>query len=189
MVQLDPLVNVLVRAEGERVAVWARTPFEVFAWHAAPGSMRGPGVTVAARELLAGLAVGRSDEVEPGLPALGDWPAALPVEWTPAGRVVTSELDGLVARGLADAKEHGDHPPPELLDRPVLAVEPDPEATGEASTGRGGLVRVPMRCLFALSGLGIVGDAELSVADGWARLATSDGAVVFRRRALLPLAL
>lgn len=195
VVQLDPLVNVLVRAEGQRVAVWAHTPFEVLARHSVPGALRGPGVTVAARELLAGLAVGRTDEVDPGLPVLGDWPSTLPRRWSPVGRVAGSELHTLVAAGLERARQHGGHPPAELLDQPVLTVEFDRDAgfdraerPGVVAVERRGLVRVPMRCLFALSGLGVVGDADVSVADVWARLGTPGGAVVFRRRALLPLA-
>jgi hypothetical protein len=54
-------------------------------------------------------------------------------------------------------------------------------------------VRVPMRCVFALSGMGFVGAGEpdqavrVSTDGGWLRLDARGGAVVRRRRAQLPL--
>ena len=68
------------------------------------------------------------------------------------------------------------------MDQAVLTV------SGEAVE-----VKVQMRCLFAMSGMGFV-DADLaedvvrvSATDSWLRLDARYGAIVRRRHALLPL--
>jgi hypothetical protein len=54
-------------------------------------------------------------------------------------------------------------------------------------------VGVPLRCLFALSGMGFVGGhaaaetVRVSATDSWLRLDARYGAVLRRRHALLPL--
>jgi hypothetical protein len=72
-------------------------------------------------------------------------------------------------------------PPASLLDQTVLTV-----------TGDGLEVKIPMRCLFAMSGMGFLGsgDAEhvrITATDAWLRIDARFGAVVRRRHALLPL--
>ena len=54
-------------------------------------------------------------------------------------------------------------------------------------------VKVPMRCLFALSGMGFLADdadgetVRVTATDSWLRLDARYGAVLRRRHALLPL--
>ena len=73
-------------------------------------------------------------------------------------------------------------PPASLMDQTVLTV-----------SGGGAEVEIPMRCLFALSGMGFVdssvrGDVVRVRATGsWLRLDARYGAVLRRRQALLPL--
>jgi hypothetical protein len=95
----------------------------------------------------------------------------------------------LTERGLAVARDNaGPHgPPASVLDQVVLTV------TGAAGTPP---VKVPMRCLFALSGMGFLGPAgsdpgdgvvRVSATGGWLRLDARYGAVVRRRLTALPL--
>ena len=94
-------------------------------------------------------------------------------------------MEGLTERGLALARENAGPlgPPASLLDQTVLTV------TGAA----GPPVRIPMRCLFALSGMGFVGAGDagetvrVSATSSWLRLDAHYGAVVRRRITALPL--
>ena len=96
-----------------------------------------------------------------------------------------AELEALTERGLAVAREHAGPmgPPASLLDQTVLTV------SGAAGTP----VRIPLRCLFALSGMGFVGAGEagetvrVSATTSWLRLDARYGAVVRRRITALPL--
>jgi hypothetical protein len=60
-------------------------------------------------------------------------------------------------------------------------------------SGAGFEVPVPLRCLFALSGMGFVGGhtagetVRVSATDSWLRLDARYGAVLRRRHSLLPL--
>ena len=76
-------------------------------------------------------------------------------------------------------------PPASLLDQEVFTV-----------SGAGLDVKVPLRCLFVLSGMGFLADVSpeseivrVSATDSWLRLDARFGAVVRRRHALLPLLL
>jgi hypothetical protein len=65
---------------------------------------------------------------------------------------------------------------PAVLNRPMLALP--------------GAARVPAGPLLALSGLGLLDDdvpVQVASTADWTRLAMPGGAVVYRRRALLPL--
>ena len=69
-----------------------------------------------------------------------------------------------------------------LLDQPVLTV----------SAEAGPAVKVPLRCLFALSGMGFIGGPDdapvlVSATGSWLRLDARYGAVVRRRTLTLPL--
>ena len=107
--------------------------------------------------------------------------------WSTVDVVPAGEVDALTERGLAVARENAGPmgPPASLLDQPVLTV-----------TGPGGpAVKVPLRCLFALSGMGFVdgGDGagdravRVSTTGSWLRLDARFGAVVRRRILTLPL--
>jgi hypothetical protein len=93
-------------------------------------------------------------------------------------------------RGIAVARENSGPqgtPPASLLDQTVLTV-----------SGDGLDVKIPLRCLFALSGMGFLSPLEdvtadeqvkVTATDAWLRIDARYGAVVRRRHALLPLLL
>jgi hypothetical protein len=102
--------------------------------------------------------------------------------------VPAAELQGLAERGLVVARENaGPHgPPAALLDQTVLTVRGD---------GPGPAVKVPLRVLFALSGMGFLGEeggaeagtVRVSATGAWLRLDARYGGVVRRRITALPL--
>jgi hypothetical protein len=173
--------------DGGRVDAWVATPFDVLATRTVLGAVEPGDVTVSGNELLAALAVSRADRIDPGRPQDMQWRSALPPQahW----QVVEEQLPAKVVaeltdRGLEVARENvGPHgtPPASLLDQTVLTV-----------TGDGLEVKIPMRCLFAMSGMGFVGSGEdehvrITATDAWLRIDARFGAVVRRRHALLPL--
>ncbi|MBL8927920.1 MAG: hypothetical protein JNM77_17075 [Pseudonocardia sp.] len=186
VVRLDQtaVVRLLGSASG-RVTAWASTPFDVLATRSVPGTLEPTDVTTFAAALLSALSVDRADTVDPGSGGL--WQGLLPPAggWAVADTVPAAELESLTERGLALAREHAGPlgPPASLLDQTVLTV------TGAA----GPPVRIPMRCLFALSGMGFVGAGEpgetvrVSATSSWLRLDARYGAVVRRRITALPL--
>jgi hypothetical protein len=188
-VRLEAATVVRLRnREGGRIDSWVATPFDVLATRTVQGRVEPADVTVSGNELLAALAVSRGDRIDPG-PVLDlQWRSALPpqahwqvVESLPA-RVVTELAD----RGLELARENaGPHgtPPASLLDQNVLTV-----------AGDGLEVKIPLRCLFAMSGMGFLGSpgsadehVRVTATDSWLRIDARFGAVVRRRHALLPL--
>jgi hypothetical protein len=102
-------------------------------------------------------------------------------------RLATFDLAPAVGRGqLAVARDNAGPmgPPASLLDQTVITV----------STGDRPAVKVPLRCLFALSGMGFLGDTgpdagvvRVSATGSWMRLDARYGAVVRRRVTTLPL--
>jgi hypothetical protein len=196
VVRLDATAPVRLRAGDGRVAVWAPTPFDALVTRSVRGALEPVDVTASASGLLTALTVERAETVDPGPGAL--WPGELPPDegWSPVDDVPAADLERLTERGLAVARENaGPHgPPTSVLDQVVLTVTPDP---GPEGTGRRGpAVKVPMRCLFALSGMGFlgpVGDAaagdvvRVSATGSWLRLDARYGAVVRRRVTALPL--
>jgi hypothetical protein len=194
VVRLDPAALVRLRAGSGRVVAWAPTPFDVLVTRAVRGELHPVDVTVSGNELLAALAVGRDDRVDPGRPEDARWRSELPTGdgWRVVDEVPASELEALADQGITLAREHGvQHsghgssattPPAGLLDQTVLTA-----------SGDGMRVQVPLRCLFALSGMGFVGGGRpddrvrISANDSWLRLDARFGAAVRRRRSLLPL--
>ena len=186
VVRLDQTAAVrLLGSASGRVTAWASTPFDVLATRSVPGTLEPADVTTFAAALLSALSVDRSDAVDPGSGGL--WQGLLPLEegWAVVDTVPAAELEGLTERGLVLAREHAGPlgPPASLLDQTVLTV------TGAA----GPPVRIPMRCLFALSGMGFVGAGDagetvrVSATSSWLRLDARYGAVVRRRITALPL--
>ncbi len=184
VVRLDPAATVRLRAAAGTVTAWAPTPFDVLATRAVHGTLAEPDVTVSANTLLTALAVERAETLD--LAAGGLWAADLPPDagWSALDAVPAAEVDALTERGLAVARENAGPmgPPAALLDQPVLTV------TGEV----GPAVKVPLRCLFALSGMGFVGGPDdgpvrVSATSSWLRLDARFGAVVRRRTLTLPL--
>jgi hypothetical protein len=186
VVRLDSAAPVRLLAADGRVTAWAPTPFDALVTRTVRGTVLPADVTVAASALLTGLAVDRAPVVDPGAGGVL-WLGELPPDegWTPIDDVPAAELEGLAERGLAVARENaGPHgPPAALLDQTVLTVRGD---------GPGPAVKVPLRVLFALSGMGFLGaeggDAvRVAATATWLRLDARFGGVVRRRIAALPL--
>ncbi|GAA0614846.1 hypothetical protein GCM10010174_35680 [Kutzneria viridogrisea] len=187
-VRLDNQGVVRLRArDADTVDAWVSTPFDVLATRTVAGSVTPTDVAVAGSDLLSGLAILRGDRVDPGAPKDLLWRTALPpVEgWSQVDDLPVEVVTELADRGVALAKENtGPHgtPPASLMDQTVLTV-----------SGSGFDVKVPLRCLFALSGMGFLGGADttgivrVTATDLWLRIDAKFGAVVRRRHALLPL--
>ncbi|HKQ40937.1 MAG TPA: hypothetical protein VJT79_00545 [Pseudonocardia sp.] len=182
VVRLDPAAAARLRAGPGTVTAWASTPFDVLATRTVHGHVDPADVTVSANALLTALAVEKAATVDPGVGGL--WPGDLPPDtgWSPVDVVPAAEIDALTERGLAVARENAGPlgPPTSLLDQNVLTV----------SAPAGPTVKVPLRCLFALSGMGFVGgdgEVRVSATGGWLRLDAHYGAVVRRRTLTLPL--
>ncbi len=189
VVRLDQAATVRLRAADGTVTAWATTPFEVLATRTVHGTLDPADVTTPAPALLTALSVERSETVDPGTGGL--WPGPLPPAegWEPVDDVPAAELEGLTERGLAVARENAGPmgPPASLLDQTVLTVT---DASGGTAA-----VKVPLRCLFALSGMGFLGSGaaddtvRVSATGSWMRLDARYGAVVRRRLTALPLLL
>ena len=186
VVRLDQTAAVrLIGSASGRVTAWASTPFDVLATRSVPGTLEPADVTTFAAALLSALSVDRADTVDPGSGGLWQGPLPPADGWAVVDTVPAAELEGLTERGLALARENAGPlgPPASLLDQTVLTV------TGAA----GSPVRIPMRCLFALSGMGFVGAGDagetvrVSATSSWLRLDARYGAVVRRRITTLPL--
>jgi hypothetical protein len=187
-VRLDGQCMVRLRNRGDGVVeAWVATPFETLATRAVHGVVEQSDVTVTGNELLAALTVAGGARMDPGPPRDLMWRAELPAggEWREVDTVPVRVIAELTDRGVTVAKQNaGPHgtPPASLMDQTVLTV-----------TGAGTEVKIPMRCLFALSGMGFVdssipGDVVRVTATGsWLRLDARYGAVLRRRQALLPL--
>lgn len=182
----DPSGLIRLRADGDLVRLWATTPFDALVTRAVRGRVEPADVTVHAGNLLAGLAVARAEEVDPGPAVDASWRSQLPpaAGWVAVDEVPATVLAALAEEGATGARER---PGPAgaastaLLDTEVLTV-----------TGSGMRVVINLRMVFALSGMGfapsIPGEqVRVSATDAWARIDGRFGAVVRRRHALLPL--
>jgi hypothetical protein len=169
------------------IDAWVATPFDVLATRTVRGSMSPDDVTVSGNELLAALAIVQSETVDPGLPRDLMWRSALPPGqgWQVIDQLPAEVVASLADRGLSVARENpGPHgtPPASLLDQTVLTV-----------SSEGMEIKVPLRCLFAMSGMGFIGNetpedrVRVTATDSWLRIDARFGAVVRRRHALLPL--
>jgi hypothetical protein len=184
-VRLDAqaVVRLRNRASGDLVDAWVATPFDTLATRTVAGSATPGDVTVSGTDLLTGLAVVRSETVDPGPSRDMMWRSALPPSagWLPVDRLPGSVVSELAEKGVEVARENAGPrgtPPASLLDQTVLTV-----------SGSGLDVKVPMRCLFALSGMGFLGgdDVRITATDSWLRIDARFGAVVRRRHSMLPL--
>lgn len=196
-VRLDPqaVVRLQARVAGadrvEVVDAWVATPFDALATRSVSGAVQPADVTVSGNELLAGLAVVGGARIDPGPVRDLLWRSALPPArgWSHVENVPAEVLTELTDRGAEVARQNpGPHgtPPASLLDQQVITV-----------SGGGYDVKVPLRCLFALSGMGFLGPAggadtggglvRVTATDAWLRLDAPYGAIVRRRHAMLPL--
>ncbi|MHA6625727.1 hypothetical protein ACU61A_09880 [Pseudonocardia sichuanensis] len=192
VVRLDQAALVRLQGAGGTVSAWASTPFDVLATRTVHGALEPADVTAPAAGLLTALTVERAETVDPG--AGGLWQGELPPAegWQPVDEVPAAELERLTERGLALARENAGPmgPPASLLDQTVLTVSAEgPHAS--PGTGTRPAVKVPLRCLFALSGMGFLGEdgpaVRVSATGTWMRLDARYGAVVRRRITALPL--
>ncbi|TQM14664.1 hypothetical protein [Pseudonocardia kunmingensis] len=194
VVRLDQAALVRLQGAGGTVSAWASTPFDVLATRTVHGALEPADVTAPAAGLLTALTVERAETVDPG--AGGLWQGELPPAegWQPVDEVPAAELERLTERGLALARENAGPmgPPASLLDQTVLTVSAEgPVAGPSTGTGTRPAVKVPLRCLFALSGMGFLGEdgpaVRVSATGTWMRLDARYGAVVRRRITALPL--
>lgn len=189
-VRLDANAAVRLRTRTAGVVeAWVSTPFEVLVTRAVEGEVDPGDVTVTGVELLAALTITPGEAMDPGPARDLLWRSELPSQagWQPVDDLPVSVVAELADRGVALARENvGPHgtPPASLMDQTVLTV-----SDGSVE------VKVPMRCLFALSGMGFVdssvsGDVvRVTATDAWLRLDARYGAALRRRHALLPLLL
>lgn len=186
-VRLDGGAMVRLRGGGDRLDAWLQTPFDALATRSVLGSVEPEDLTVAGPDLLAALAVVGGTAVDPGSPQDLQWRSALPPEpgWQEVDEVPVEVLANLAEQGADVARDNPGPrgtPPTSLLDQEVITV-----------SGGGFEVPVPLRCLFALSGMGFVGGrpahemVRVSATDAWLRLDARYGAVLRRRHSLLPL--
>ncbi|MFC4000259.1 hypothetical protein ACFS2C_03205 [Prauserella oleivorans] len=189
-VRLDgnAVVRLRMRSPGILEA-WSMTPFDVLVTRAVEGEVTPADVTVSGSELLAALTVTPGERMDPGPPRDLLWRSELPAAtgWRQVDTLPATVVSDLADQGVALARENvGPHgtPPASLMDQTVLTV-----------TGGELEIKVPMRCLFALSGMGFVDSSltddvvRVTATDAWLRLDARYGAVVRRRHALLPLLL
>jgi hypothetical protein len=182
----DPMGLVRLRADGDRVRLWAGTPFDALVTRAVRATVTPSDVTVYAGNLLSALAVSAESDIDPGPSADAAWRSQLPpaAGWVVVDRVPAAVLATLAEEGATGAKER---PGPAggastaLLDTEVLTV-----------SGSGMRVALTLRVVFALSGMGFAPAdphemVRISATDAWARIDARFGAVVRRRHALLPL--
>lgn len=170
-----------------RLQVWATTPFDALVTRSVAGRIDPPDCTVHAANLLPGIAVARSTEIDPGPVVDALWRTQLPplAGWSLVDTVPATVVADLIEQGTTSARDNvspAGGTSSSLLDQQVLTV-----------SGTGFTVAVPMRCLFALSGMGFAGggdtasDVRVFATDAWLRLDARFGAVVRRRHSLLPL--
>ncbi|MGH3771067.1 MAG: hypothetical protein ACRDRW_06690 [Pseudonocardiaceae bacterium] len=185
--RLDRDAIVRLRGGNGQVHAWVDTPFDTLVTRSVRGAVWPGDLTVGGSGLLAAVAVDGAAVLDPG-PAKDElWRCALPPErgWREVDQVPAEVLASLTDQGAAVARHNpGPHGSPSsaLLDQKVITI-----------SGAGFDVGVPLRCLFALAGMGFVGThaaaetVRVSATDSWLRLDARYGAVLRRRHALLPL--
>ncbi|MGH3874448.1 MAG: hypothetical protein ACRDSR_23595 [Pseudonocardiaceae bacterium] len=188
-VRLDGAAIVRLRNGPGRVHAWVVTPFDTLVTRSVRGVVRPGDLTVGGSDLLAAVAVAGAAVVDPGRAQDARWRSALPPQqgWREVDQVPAGVLAELADQGAAVARDNSGKrglPSAALLDQKVITV-----------SGAGLDVKVPLRCLFALSGMGFVGShaaaetVRVSATDSWLRLDARYGAALRRRHALLPLSL
>ena len=173
---------------GGRLDVWAATPFDALCTRSVEGEVEPADLSVSASELLATLTVAGKPVMDPGPPQDLMWRSELPPAegWHRVDDLPAQLVSEVAEQGVGVARENvgpKGTPPASLLDQEVFTV-----------SGSGLEVKVPLRCLFVLSGMGFLPLSppedeivRVSATDSWLRLDSRFGAVLRRRHALLPL--
>ncbi len=184
----DPAGPVRLRADNGSVRMFATTPFDTLVARTISGELEPRDITVHAGNLLSALAIANSADVDPGPVVDALWRSQLPppVGWVTVDQIPAQLLADLADQGVTQARDHpgpGGGAATSLLDSEVLAV-----------SGAGMHVSVPLRMLFALSGMGFAPavdgeEVRVSATDSWVRIDARFGAVLRRRYSLLPLLL
>jgi len=191
----NPTEPVRLMARDEQVTLWASTPFDVLATRTVRGRLDPGTTTVRAADLLGGLAVSTAAAVDTGHDVGDVWRHRLPppdgwraIDDLPASAVERAVRSGTqaVARlerqnGHAAGRSRSATVPDEILDAAPITVSDDGRDTA-----------IPLRVLFALSGMGFAANApdevvRVRTTGTWLRLDARYGAVVRRRIATLPL--
>ena len=182
----DPAGPVRLRADGDVVRMFATTPFDTLVARTISGHLEPRDVTVHAGNLLAALAVSAQAAVDPGPVVDSSWRSQLPpaTGWITVEDLPAAVVADLTEQGVAAAKDSvgpAGGASTSLLDSLVLTV-----------SGAGMQVSVPLRMLFALSGMGFATtdqgeQVRVSATDSWVRIDARFGAVLRRRHSLLPL--
>lgn len=178
------IIRLRTRSPGVLTA-WVATGFDVLASRVVAGELRPGDLSVGADALAHGLsAMDATGYVDPGFAMDSAWRGALPPEsgFTHLEDIPAREVLDLAQRGARLAKEHSSShgPPVSLLDQEVIQV-----STADVQVG------LPMRCVFALTGMGFlpqsaesVGTEEIirvRILPTWLRIDARFGSV-YRRR-------
>jgi len=185
--RLDSEALVRLRAKGGRLHAWVDTPFDALVTRSMRGMLWPDDLTIKGTDLLAAVAAIGDTVIDPGRARDALWRCALPPErgWRAVDQVPAEVLSDLARQGASVAGTNPGprgNPPSYLLDQKVITV-----------SGAGLDVGVPLRCLFALSGMGFVSNPSSAetvrvwATDSWLRLDARYGAVLRRRHAVLPL--
>ncbi len=189
-VRLDGQAVLRLRNRGDsgRMDVWSATPFDALCTRSVTGSVEPADLSVSGKELLATLTVASGASMDPGPPKDLLWRSELPPAqgWYRVDDLPAKLVGEVADRGIELAKDNvgpKGTPPSSLMDQEVLTVN-----------GSGFDLKIPMRCLFVLSGMGFLVSepaeheiVRVSATDSWLRLDSRFGAVLRRRHALLPL--
>ncbi|MCV7259910.1 hypothetical protein [Mycobacterium shimoidei] len=184
--RLDDAAVVRLRIRStEAFTAWVATGFDVLASRVVAGTVRPDDMSVAADELVRGLAaMDDAGYVDPGFPMDSAWRSALPPDsgFTHLDDVPARLMLQLSQRGAELAKDYGSAhgPPVSLLDQEVLRV-----------SSAGNSVGVPMRCVFALAAMGFLPQSpeavdaneivRVRILPTWLRVDARFGSV-YRRR-------
>lgn len=189
-VRMDEQAVIRLRTRGDtgRLDVWSATPFDALCTRSVAGEVEPVDLSVSGSELLATLTVAGGASMDPGPPRDLLWRSELPPGqgWYRVDDLPAKLVGEVADQGVGVARDNvgpKGTPPASLMDQEVFTV-----------SGAGFDVKVPLRCLFVLSGMGFLVSSptedevvRVSATDSWLRLDSRFGAVVRRRHALLPL--
>lgn len=197
--RLDPAAVIRFRRRGDdRLVAWVATGFDVLAARVLGGRCRPADLCAAADAVSSGLpGAGDDGFVATGFSMDSAWRGALPPErgFAHLDDVPVAVFVDLAQRGAELAREQGAAgPPTSLLDQDVLSLSgASTESIGasaetsEASADSAEGIGVPMRCVFALTGMGFLPPARdgevvrVRATPTWLRIDARFGSV-YRRR-------